>query len=643
MELTHRIKTLEKDLVNLPADSTDRIDVMLWLAMELWTTDTERAQALTDEGKALAIKHNYDKGIAWSKLNNAVNSWQDSIQSALPSILEALDWFTANNDPHGEAYCRGFLGLIYWSFGDFESGFEMVYKALELARQNEDYLDGLGWSHQMLGGFYYDSGDMEQALEHFEKCREVFEKAKNNLGITRALNGIGNIHIARGEFEEAEKVQEECLALARSTAHQFTESRVLNDLGQLYSAKGDMEKSLEFHRQSLALRNELKYPAGQTTTLMDIGDILLNSGDLEEAEKHFQEALELSNKILAKPKMSRAHTGLAAVYEKKNLPEKALYHVRQLYQIEKDIFYQDSNQKLKNLRAVYEAEANSREAEIHRLRNVELKEKNEALLSTLNQLNTTQAQLVQSSKMAALGNLVAGVMHEINSPIGALKSNLDLFGRLTERLEKTVSQINLTAELNLAMEKVVKLLKQNQVGSIIPLKRIDDILKSFKGFVHLDEATLIQSDLKTEIEHTLVLASHKLKDGPEVQTEFDSDVPPLYLQASEINQVFMNLILNAAQATPKTGKISIRTENKEHSVLIHIADTGKGMPQEMLETLFEPGFVKDKERVRMRTGLFSSYQTIQKHGGDLTVKSIQGEGSTFTISLPKKNPQAESA
>ena len=167
MEMNKRLNELEKNLAESNTRGPERVDLLMLLAMELWTTDPQRAQELTREGVSDAVDLDYPKGIAWGQLNTGIQEWQSGNPEGFGRILESLNWFTENEERHGEAYARAFLGLHYWSFGDFESGFDMVFRTLEIGQVNGIPDDGVGWAHQMLAGFYFDSGDMEQALYYY--------------------------------------------------------------------------------------------------------------------------------------------------------------------------------------------------------------------------------------------------------------------------------------------------------------------------------------------------------------------------------------------------------------------------------------------------------------------------------------------
>ncbi len=251
------------------------------------------------------------------------------------------------------------------------------------------------------------------------------------------------------------------------------------------------------------------------------------------------------------------------------------------------------------------------------------------------QLRNTQAELVQSEKMALLGNLAAGIAHEINSPLGAMSSNNQTvaisatkIGRiLQERLADFDPQEAKTLERFIHV--ITNLSEANSAG----IERIRKIVNSMKSFARLDQSEEDYFDIHAGIETTLTLLDHELKRKAEIHREF-AEVPLVYCKPREINQVFMNLLLNAAQAIERAGSIRIKTRASEDSVIIDIADTGKGIHPDNLRNIFDPGFTVQGARTGMGLGLPIAYRIIQDHRGLITVRSELGRGSTFTVKLP---------
>ena len=258
----------------------------------------------------------------------------------------------------------------------------------------------------------------------------------------------------------------------------------------------------------------------------------------------------------------------------------------------------------------------------------ELELKNEAL-------EVAQTQLIQAEKMAAIGNLTAGIAHEINTPIGAINSNEDVVVRCVAKLEsifennETANQVTKKSDY----QTVFKILRENSQISTTAIKRIVKIVSSLKNFVRLDEAEFLKVDLHEGIENTLTLIQHEIKDKIHVAKEYGK-LPKIYCSPSELNQVFMTLLRNAVQAIEQEGVTTINTSADEEKVYIRISDTGKGIPSEQLKTIFDLSFTTKDSRVGMAMGLVNAYQIIQQHHGELKVESEVGKGSTFTIILP---------
>lgn len=631
-----KIEELERRLASVPDPSPERIDALNELAWELWTTDTERAKALTEEGYQTARQLEYARGIAYATLNRGIMIWNQNVEEALPHLLDALEQFEKCDEKQGQANTHNFMGIMFWGFGDFERGFECASRALALYQEiNDPY--GEAWTFNTLGGFYYDLKNYGESQKYFERAYEIFKETGNLLGQARALNGIGDCHLFSGKCKRALVYQKRSLRILREIGHRMSESRTLNDIGLAYQQMGNFEEALKYHLRSLEIRQELHYTTGETTTLLDLGNLYRQRKNYEQALEMLQEALQLSEQIKAKPKMVRAQKALAEIYEALGKYDKAIQHLKAYHQVEEEVFHEDTEKKIKNLKTAYQLEASKKEAEIYRLRNVELKEKNEELHRIIKQLNATQAQLIQSGKMAALGALVAGLAHEINNPLGAIKSGSDLIERAAKKLltsaQNGVDPDTFRAQLN----RTLDLLLQNARNNLGATERIIKMVNSLKNFARLDQAEYQMADIHEDLENTLTLLNYEIPQTLKLEKKYGK-LPPLYVYSGELNQVFMNLLMNALQATPRDGCITIRTYAQNGHAVIQFSDTGKGIPEEKLEHLFEPHFTTDSQRVKMRTGLFTSYNIIRKHKGQISVNSEVGKGTTFTIRIPINLP-----
>lgn len=237
------------------------------------------------------------------------------------------------------------------------------------------------------------------------------------------------------------------------------------------------------------------------------------------------------------------------------------------------------------------------------------------------------AQLIQTEKMAALGLLVAGVAHEINTPMGAIHSNNDIMNRAVNKI-RTALGASPDREVARLLGILQEVCKNNEVAT----ERIMHIVRSLKNFARLDEAERKRVNIHEGLESTLTLLQHQLRGRIRIEKEF-GPVREIDCHPNQLNQVFMNLLTNAAQAIPQRGTIRIKTWEEAGFVKIAISDTGRGILPEHLSKIFDPGFTTKGVGLGTGLGLSITYKIIQEHGGTIEVESSTA-GTTFTILLP---------
>lgn len=263
----------------------------------------------------------------------------------------------------------------------------------------------------------------------------------------------------------------------------------------------------------------------------------------------------------------------------------------------------------------------------------EIRELIHSLENANKEIRHTQAQLAQSEKMASLGILVAGIAHEINTPVGAISSMQDSLTRGIKKLKDEVARACFNEDDKRKFESIFSVVDEANKVISSGAQRVGTIVRRLRSFARLDEAELKSVNIHEGIEDTLTLVHHELKHDIEVIREF-GEIMPIPCFPGQLNQVFLNLIVNARQAIKGKGKIKIRTKTEGQIVLIEISDTGVGIPKENLSRIFDPGFTTKGVGVGTGLGLSICYQIIKEHRGEIAVKSEQGKGSTFTIKLP---------
>jgi PAS domain S-box-containing protein len=264
----------------------------------------------------------------------------------------------------------------------------------------------------------------------------------------------------------------------------------------------------------------------------------------------------------------------------------------------------------------------------------QMKEVLQDLARANRELRDTQSQLVQSEKMASLGSLVAGIAHEINTPVGAIGSMHDTLVRALRRLESTLNEehpgiVDSSSSLQSALKLVQEANRVIESGT----QRVTEIVRRLRSFARLDQAELKKADIHEGLEDTLALIHHELKHNIVVRRDY-GEIPPISCYPGRLNQVFLNLLNNARQAIRGKGEIAIRTFIHQERVHIAVSDTGSGISPENLRKIFDPGFTTKGVGVGTGLGLSICYQIVRDHRGEIRVESEPGKGATFTVILP---------
>ncbi len=281
-------------------------------------------------------------------------------------------------------------------------------------------------------------------------------------------------------------------------------------------------------------------------------------------------------------------------------------------------------------------------------RTMEISEKNEKLNNAMGELKQTQAMLVHAEKMRSLGELVAGITHEINNPVNFIYGNLthldNYSNDLMEIIDKYTEYVDLLPEgqsnemkklledkeYDYLKEDLPDLIKSCREGTV----RTKNIVMDLKNFSRTEKMIINEVEINKEINTTLNILYNKYKNRITIHKEFE-DIKPIDCYGGQINQVLMNIIDNAIFAIKDTGDIFIRTKDVDKNVVIEIEDTGTGIAKENIEKVFEPFYTTKGVGEGTGLGMSISYKIVESHGGKIDIDSELGKGTKFTITLPR--------
>ena len=245
-----------------------------------------------------------------------------------------------------------------------------------------------------------------------------------------------------------------------------------------------------------------------------------------------------------------------------------------------------------------------------------------------------QQQLEKSAKLATIGELVSGVTHEINNALNFIVGTLPQLSRDMKSVEALFAA-NHDCEVAEQYPELLASIQKKIDRCIHGAGRVEKIIKNLRAFSGATNEDKLHVDLHQGLDATAALLAYEVDDRIVIQKEYGA-LPLIHCHPSQINQVFMNLLINASHAIPNKGTITIKTFSRDGSAVVEISDTGQGIPDEVLPSIFEPFFTTKKDGKGTGLGLGICRSIIEKHGGTISVASILNQGTTFAVTLPSE-------
>ncbi len=426
--------------------------------------------------------------------------------------------------------------------------------------------------------------------------------------------------IYKDKLQKLEEENDELQKIRQKAQSQAIRIALINKLSNIIRASMDISMILNSALRELAMMfgcfraYYASAEAGNFRVQQTYGENIFSKGAVISFDEHVMKKLNSDNISISYSLLE--YLGAEPFKQSVLRVVVPVYHVNKMIGVLVLLSYQkrELNEELEILDAVSSQLGNAIiRAELYQKNAKNVKE----LKKALEELKETQLQLINSEKMASLGQLVAGVAHEINTPVASIKSNNSIITKLISQIEQDdlkemFSQIN-----NIDKEAI---------------QRISNIVVSLKKFVRLDEAELQEANINKEIDLTLDLISHETKNKIEVEKHY-GEIPPIRCYPNMLNQVFTNILVNACQAITESGKIIITTEFENGNLIVKIKDNGHGIPQENLSKIFTVGYTTKGVGVGTGLGLAISQKIIDKHNGKITVNSEIGVGTEFIITI----------
>ena len=580
-------------------------------------------------------------------LNNigSVAQQRGEYVEALRKFEEARELAEAIGDRNGVAWSLNHSGNIRAIRGEIATAIELLQQSRRIREELGD-TQAVADSLHNIGVLYLRTKSFEEARHYLQLSMEMSESIGNKVDAAISLDSIGTTFlddeplVARGYFERA-------LAAMESTGTIEFAAITMANIGLADEGCGDLESARDWMQRALACAREAGFHTGVLNALRGLGGVERMLKNFERSAELLEDAVVLSDASDHKAMAEHLHKELSSLYRDQNDIDRAIEHLQRHYEIREQLHSNANRVALHELETTRQLELARKEAEIERIRNVDLAEALRALEESHVELKRTQMQLVQSEKMASLGQLTAGIAHEINNPMAFIRGSTGPLRRDVGAIHAIVAgAIELLPlderarveaymndhEIEEIRAEIDDLLRAIESGA----SRTADIVTGLRTFSRLDEDQLKIADLHSGIHSTIALLGTRLSDQITVECVCDGELE-IECYPGQINQVVLALLSNSIDAIDGAGSINIMTTRTDGAVRIEIADTGVGIADDIVDKIFDPFFTSKPVGSGQGLGLAIAHGIVAAHGGRIEVVRSSGAGTVMAVELPLRH------
>lgn len=504
--------------------------------------------------------------------------------------------------------CADLLATIFEGIGDLAAALRYSEAVLERARESGNLVMEAS-AMSSLAGIFTATGELETARKKVERGLEI----TRGLGATRQESRMelrnAVISSQEGSFEAAKAQLERAIELSRSAGSIYNEHMALTELAQVHESTHDFAEAERLLRRILESdANDVQQIVVPRARVI-LGRVYLATERPKLARACLLQASSETSFFHMLPILAEAARLLAETHERLGENDLALAQYRRHVQLRDRASEAESQQAVRR----FQVQAAQREAARERQRYAEL----EAI----------QTQLVEAERIAAVGSLAAGVAHEMNTPLGVVRSSVDLADRAKTRLEQALSGAEsppITAALSA--------LATTRSTAVDALNRLDGLVSSLLRFTRLDASEVETVDLRDGLRDALALLRPTLPPAVRIE-EALQPVSPIEGWPARLNQAFLCLLMNAVEAQPDGGVVRVESLERDGAAIVRIGDKGPGIPPEVQPRLFEIAFDASGPRTRFRVGLATVREVVRRHGGAIDFETGAG-GTTFELRFP---------
>ena len=575
------------------------------------------------------------------------------------------------NYKSGEARCFGLLCLSLTFLGNYTSALGFGLKALPIFEDVHD-TTSLVWTNIQIANCYIYLEDYDQALVYGYKAKKLFRFSNPNLNqISVGFGVIGTTYEKQNQLDSALYYEQKAFSWDSSW------SGIFGNMGEIYAKLGRSDLALDYYRRGIPV-------AAKRNNSIDFVKLYNDMSKVFELTGHIDSSIYYANKSILQPGVQvnpegllQASTQLANLYKSKRIPDSTIKYLQLTIALKDSLFSRKKtreaqgfafNKKLHQQELVAQQQEDKNKIKLYALlaviiifliiafmfwRNNRLKQKANTLLESKNlqienalqELKSTQSQLIQSAKMASLGELTAGIAHEIQNPLNFVNNFSDVNTELIDELKIELGTGNTQQAIELANDIKDNEQKINHHG-----KRADAIVKGMLQHSRSSSGVKEPTDINALCDEYIRLSYHGLRAKDKsfnatMKTDFDETIGKINIITQDIGRVILNLYNNAFYAVDEKKKsgienyeptVSVSTKKLNGKVQIRVGDNGNGIPPKVLDKIFQPFFTTKPTGQGTGLGLSLAYDIIKAFGGEIKVETKENEGSTFIIYLPDR-------
>jgi signal transduction histidine kinase len=589
---------------------------------------------------------------------------------------KAIELARKINYTSGELMGLNHAGEALRFLGDFPKALEMQFAALQINRQMGDK-SGEAATLSFIGFIYAELAEYRQGLNYLTEAKKTYDHLTDPVMISFNLSNIGNAYEGLKMLDSALFFQQEAEKISAPTGIGNLKVVIATRLGIIYTDLGNRELALQYFQRALQTTNLINDNVNPSKIQQQIAESYLAINQVDSSLYYARLAFANGEYISQKLQILDASGLLVKLFRKNNMPDSVIHYQDIAIAMKDSLFgpikfrqlqllaLKDQEQKQEILQqqekyrnkikmfallailtvflliAIILYRNNRQKQKVNLL----LQEQKNEMQQTLTVLKSTQAQLIQSEKMASLGELTAGIAHEIQNPLNFVNNFSEVNTELIDELEQEVGKGNISEVKSIAKDIRENELKINHHG-----KRADAIVKGMLQHSRTSSGAKELTDINALAGEYLRLSYNGLraKDNSfnaTLDTDFDAGIDKINIIPQDISRVLLNLYNNAFYAVNEKSKqqiegyepnVSVSTKKINDKVVLTVMDNGSGIPQKVIDKIFQPFFTTKPTGQGTGLGLSLSYDIVKAHGGEIKVETKENEGSEFNIELPLK-------